>query len=59
MQKNNRIKRINNSKKLQTKKFAYYIPIIFIIVIVPLILYCKIIELPKEIADFGRRDYQC
>jgi hypothetical protein len=54
MQKNNRIKRINNSKKLQTKKFGYYIPIIFIIVIVPMIVYCKIIELPKEVADFWK-----
>jgi len=54
MQKNNIRKKTKDIKKLQTKKFAYYIPIIFIIVIIPLIVYCKIIELPKEIADFWK-----
>lgn len=54
MQKNNTRKKPRDSNKLQSKKFSYYIPIIFIIVIVPLIVYCKIIELPKEIADFWK-----
>jgi len=51
MQKNN-IKKENN--RLRPKKIAYYIPLIFIILIVPLIVHCKIIELPKEVADFWK-----
>lgn len=54
MQKSKIKKEMKNIKKLQSKKFGYYIPIIFIIVIIPLIVYCKIIDLPKEVADFWK-----
>ena len=54
MQKSNIKKNTKNMNKLDSKKFGYYIPIIFIIVIVPMIVYCKIIELPKEVADFWK-----
>ncbi len=36
------------------KKFGYYLPIIFIIAIIPLIVHGKIIELPLEVANFWR-----
>ena len=36
------------------KKFGYYLPIIFIIAIVPLIVHGKIIELPLEVANFWK-----
>lgn len=51
MQKNNRIKQTKTKVQFEYKKIGYYLPIIFIILIVPLIVYCKIIDLPKEIAD--------
>lgn len=56
MHKNSRIKRTRDDNKIQTKKFGYYIPIIFIITIIPLIVYCKIVKLPKEAADFWLSD---
>jgi hypothetical protein len=56
MHKNSRIKRTRDDNKIQTKKFGYYIPIIFIITIIPLIVYCKIVKLPKEVADFWLSD---
>ncbi|WP_312700296.1 O-antigen ligase family protein [Sedimentibacter sp.] len=54
MQKINKNKNKKNLNKLESKKISYYIPIIFIIIVVPIIVYCKIITLPKEIADFWR-----
>jgi hypothetical protein len=56
MHKTSRIKRTRDNNKIQTKKFGYYIPIIFIITIIPLIVYCKIVKLPKEVADFWLSD---
>ena len=56
MHKKIRIKETRDVNKTQYKRFGYYIPIIFIITIIPLIVYCKILQLPKEIADFWISD---
>jgi hypothetical protein len=51
-----KISKGSSEKKItkNKKKFGYYIPIIFIIIIVPLIVYGKMIELPNEVADFWK-----
>ncbi len=56
MHRKSRIKETTDGNKSQYKKLGYYIPIIFIITIIPLIVYCKILQLPKEIADFWISD---
>ena len=56
MHRKSRIKETTDGNKSQYKKFGYYIPIIFIITIIPLIVYCKIVQLPKEVADFWLSD---
>lgn len=45
---------VENSLGKEHTKFCYFIPIIFIIVIIPLITHGKIIELPMEQADFWK-----
>ncbi|MFA9423264.1 MAG: O-antigen ligase family protein [Sedimentibacter sp.] len=52
MQKASKKNKITSYKS--KKKFGYYLPIIFIIAIIPLIVRGKIIELPLEIANFWR-----
>jgi hypothetical protein len=54
MQKNNMKKNTKNISKPESKKFGYFVPIIFLIVIIPLIVHCKIVQLPKEVADFWK-----
>jgi len=49
---NKKINKITSSKN--KKVIGYYLPIIFIIVIIPLIMHGKIIELPLDIANFWK-----
>lgn len=50
--KNRKGKKYDNNSK--SKKFGYYLPVIFIITILPLIFYGKIVELPLIEANFWK-----
>lgn len=54
MHKSKRIKLSKNNNANYSKKFGYYIPLILIIVLIPLITYGKIIELSIEEANFWK-----
>lgn len=54
MHKSKKIKLSKNNNANYSKKFGYYIPIILIIVLIPLITYGKIVELSIEEANFWR-----
>lgn len=54
MQKTQKRKDMIKKVHKDSKGFCYYIPLIFIIVIIPLITYGKIVELTPEEANFWR-----
>ena len=52
MQKRRRKEKMYNNSKF--KDIFHFLPIIFIIVIVPLIMYGKVVRLPLNEADFWK-----
>ncbi|MDW5298704.1 MAG: polymerase, partial [Sedimentibacter sp.] len=45
---------MENKESSSQKSIIYFLPLIFIIVIIPLITYGKIVELPLEEANFWK-----
>lgn len=54
MQKSHNRKGKKHNNESKPKKFGHYLPIIFIITLLPLVFYGKIVELPLTEANFGR-----
>lgn len=54
MQKSHNRKGKKHNNESKPKKFGYYLPIIFIITLLPLVFYGKIVELPLTEANFWK-----